>query len=53
MHGETNNSPRHAPCTVRLATISHRLASSTTSTEPNRLKKARPRVLASFKVASE
>ncbi|MNP46148.1 hypothetical protein D3C76_1401260 [compost metagenome] len=39
MHGETNNSPRQAPFTVRLATISHMAASAATSTRPKPLKK--------------
>src|SRR5471032_513926 len=53
IHGETNNSPRHAPCTVRLPTISHITASNATSALPNTLKNVRFKVLASFNVASE
>ncbi|MNL84034.1 hypothetical protein D3C87_2118700 [compost metagenome] len=53
MHGDTNSSPRHAPCSVRRATISHITDSSATSTQPKMLKKVRLKMLASFNVASE
>src|SRR5690349_8516465 len=53
MHGETNSSPRQAPSTVRLPTISHITASNATNTQPDTLKNVRLKVLASFNVARE
>ncbi|MNF06447.1 hypothetical protein D3C80_2063980 [compost metagenome] len=53
MHGETNNSPRQAPCSVRRETINHIIANAMTNTLPKILKKLRFSVLASFSVASE
>jgi negative regulator of replication initiation len=53
MHGETNNSPRHAPRTVRFATISHISVSNATNTQPKTLKNTRFKVLANFNVARE